>query len=191
MPGTGPAEAALAPPADSAPTQAVLALGSNLQPRAGWLERAGDTLKELGAVVLASTPQWNTFPVGGPPQPDFLNQLLLVQGPWDGWGWLRVAQLTEARAGRLRSVHKGPRRLDVDVVLVGALAISSPELSIPHPALLERPFLLAGAAALVPHWSPAGWGPELAELAAARLRGAWARPVPIREEADRPGLESP
>jgi len=166
----------------------VLSLGSNLPPRGLWLERARETINELGGVVLASTPQWNTTPVGGPPQPDFLNQLLLVQGPWDAWGWLRVAQLAEARAGRVRLVDKGPRRLDVDVILMADVAISSPELSIPHLALLERPFLLAGAAALVPQWTPPGWGAEIGELAPARLRGAWARPVPVRGGADRPGL---
>ncbi|NNM96896.1 MAG: 2-amino-4-hydroxy-6-hydroxymethyldihydropteridine diphosphokinase [Candidatus Dormibacteraeota bacterium] len=167
----------------------MLALGSNLDPRGRWLDHARETLHELGAVELASTPRWNTLPVGGPPQPDFLNQMLLVQGRWDGWGWLRVAQLAEIRAGRVRSVDKGPRRLDVDVILVAGVAISSPELSIPHRALLDRPFLLAGAAALVPHWTPPGWHATIGELASARLRRAWARPVPVREVADRPGME--
>ena len=167
--------------------QAVLSLGSNLPPREAWLDRAWDTLATAGAVVVASTPRWNTRPLGGPPQPDYLDQLLLAEGPWDAWGWLRVAQLAEAEAGRVRLIDKGPRRLDVDVILIEAETVSSRELVIPHPALLQRPFLLAGAAALVPHWIAPGWPAEMDQLARAQLTGLWARAVPITAGAGRPG----
>lgn len=169
--------------ADPAVARAVLSLGSNLHPRGAWLDLALDTITESGGAVLASTPRWNTRPIGGPSQPDFLNQLLLVRGPWDAWGWLRVAQLAEARAGRVRLVEQGPRRLDVDVILIETGAVASPRLVVPHPALLRRPYLLAGSAALVPHWTPPGWTAEVGELARGQLRGVWARPVPITREA--------
>ncbi len=177
------------PGAATSPRLAVLALGGNLAPREAWLDRAWETLATAGAEVLASTPRWHTRPLGGPPQPDYLNQLVLARGAWDGRGWLRVAQLAEAGAGRVRLVDKGPRRLDVDVILIEAESVSSPDLVIPHPALLQRPFLLAGAAALAPHWIPPGWRVELEVVARAHLTGLWARPIPVTGGAGRPKRE--
>ena len=169
-----------------AQTRAVLGLGSNLPARERWLDLAIEVIADGPSTVLRATPRWNTIPRGAPPQPDYLNQLLLVEGPRDGWGWLELAQRAEAAAGRRRLVDKGPRTLDVDVVLVEGRACAGPELRLPHPALLERPHLLAGAAALVPDWRLPGGPMTLAELARTRLGSSWRRPVPVRAAGDRP-----
>src|SRR5487761_341036 len=92
-------------------SRAVLALGSNLRPRPGWLDLALRRFREAEVEVEAETPRWNTAPIGTVPQPDFLNQLLLVRGRLSGQGWLWLAQEVEARAGRLREVPNGPRTL--------------------------------------------------------------------------------
>lgn len=185
----------MSPPEDSSaanpPGRAVLSLGSNLPPRERWLDLAWETLAGAGAEVLASTPRWHTRALGGPSQPDYLNQLLLVRGALGGRGWLRLAQRAESRAGRSRTVAKGPRRLDVDVVLVEGETAAEADLTIPHPALLERPFLLAGTAALMPAAHLPGGTLSLAELAAARLSGTWAAAVTVRAAAGRPVLGSP
>ncbi len=160
-------------------TLAVLGLGSNLPLRERWLDLASAVIGRAPATILRATPRWNTIPRGAPPQPDYLNQLLLVRGPWGGLGWLELARRAEAAAGRRRMVSKGPRTLDVDVVLVEGEASSGPELRLPHPALLERPHLLAGAAALVPLWTLPDGPMPLAELAAERLGGCWRRPVAL------------
>jgi 2-amino-4-hydroxy-6-hydroxymethyldihydropteridine diphosphokinase len=155
-------------------SQAVLALGSNLGPRAHWLDSAIDLLWEVGVQVLASTPRWNTTPIGAIPQPDYLNQLLLARGTLRGPGWLELAQAAEVRAGRRRGVPKGPRTLDVDVILIEGESWTSPELTVPHPGLLHRPYLLRGAAQLVPDWVHPTEGLSIAELARRDLTGSWA-----------------
>ncbi len=160
----------------------LLALGSNLAPRPAWLDLALDFLAEEGISVLSSTPQWNTSPIGPISQPDFLNQLLLVSGERRGLGWLELAKDAETRAGRLRQVTGGPRTLDVDVILIEGQRWDLPELTVPHPALLVRQYLLRGAAKLVPKWIHPIEGLSMAELARNRLVGDHR----ARAEADPP-----
>ncbi|MGC2192128.1 MAG: 2-amino-4-hydroxy-6-hydroxymethyldihydropteridine diphosphokinase [Candidatus Dormiibacterota bacterium] len=172
----------MSPPREK--TEAVLALGSNLAPRARWLDLALDVLEEEGATVLASTPRWNTAPIGALPQPDYLNQLLLVQGLFGGLGWLELAHAAEARAGRRRGVVGGPRTLDVDVVLIGGERWDSPDLTVPHPGLLHRPYLLRGSSQLVPDWIHPAEGLSISELARRDLTGSWAWADPASTSPD-------
>ena len=169
----------------------MLALGSNLGPREDNLDDAAAHLAAAGVHLLAATPRWNTAPIGAPSQPDYLNQLLLAEGRPDPWGWLAAAQ--EAEGERHRLIDKGPRRLDVDVILVEGEESSDPRLLLPHPALLQRPYLLRGAALLVPRWTLGRRGPGVLELARQILPPDWRLclpdqlpPVPT-EEAGEPG----
>ncbi len=164
----------------------MLGLGSNLGGRERWLDLAREVLLSGRAELLRETPRWNTLPRGGPPQPDYLNQLLLLQGPFQGMGWLELAEAAELAAGRHRAVPKGPRTLDVDVLLVEGLVSRSARLRLPHPAILSRPHLLAGVAALVPDWELEGGSPPLWQIARRELGGSWLRPVPVREAGGRP-----
>lgn len=152
----------------------MLALGSNLAQRTAYLDLALQVFAEEGVPVLASTPRWNTVPIGTLPQPDFLNQLLLVEGSRSGRGWLELAHLAEERSGRRRLLAKGPRTLDVDVILIEGEQWDSPELTVPHPGLLLRPYLLRGARLLVPDWRHAGEGLSIRDLAERHLNGIWA-----------------
>lgn len=156
--------------------RALLALGSNLGPRERNLDAAWVHLADAGVRVLAATPRWNTEPIGAPPQPDYLNQLLLAEGRLDPWGWLVTAQ--EAEGERRRLIAKGPRRLDVDVILVEGEESSDPRLRLPHPALLERPYLLLGAALLVPRWQVGRSGPGTLEVARETLPPGWRLDLP-------------
>lgn len=151
----------------------MLSLGSNLPPRNHWLDLALATFGEEKGQLLAVTPRWNTAAIGTVPQPDFLNQLVLVEGPRQGWDWLALAQALEARAGRRRGIAHGPRTLDVDVILIGGEVWESAELTVPHPALLQRPYLLRGVADLVPDWVLPGDGRALATVAQNLLVGSW------------------
>lgn len=113
---------------------AVLSLGSNLGDRAGHL-RAGLAVLEPYAVSSS----WETDPVGGVPQDDFLNVVALCACD-AAEAWER-AQRAEARAGRTREVRWGPRTLDVDLVVADGPA---PEgIVLPHPRAHERAFVLA------------------------------------------------
>ncbi|MGH7611896.1 MAG: 2-amino-4-hydroxy-6-hydroxymethyldihydropteridine diphosphokinase [Candidatus Dormibacteria bacterium] len=156
----------------------VLALGSNLAPREAWLDLGHRTLLELGAELLAKTPRWNTEPVGGPAQPDYLNQLLLVRVQRSRQEWLELCREVERRAGRRRGPGRGPRTLDVDVILLEEGEVELAELRVPHPALRERPYLLRGSALLVPHWPGPEPGRTVAETARQSLSGPWRLEAP-------------
>ncbi|HVC38622.1 MAG TPA: 2-amino-4-hydroxy-6-hydroxymethyldihydropteridine diphosphokinase [Candidatus Dormibacteraeota bacterium] len=165
-------------------SRAVLALGSNLPPRPEWLEVALSVLAESSVEVVARTPRWHTRPIGEVAQPDFLNQLLLAEGLQQGREWLELAQRAEDRAGRSRSVPKGPRRLDVDLILIEDEHWESADLTVPHPGLLLRPYLLRGAAQLVPTWVHPVEGQTIAALARRLLTGSWGEPRSQQGRAD-------
>ncbi|HET7405659.1 MAG TPA: 2-amino-4-hydroxy-6-hydroxymethyldihydropteridine diphosphokinase [Mycobacteriales bacterium] len=119
----------------------MLSLGSNLGDRLAHLQAAVDVVhRRLG--VLAVSPVYETAPVGGPPQDDYLNAVLLtaVERPWDA---LEAAREAEAARARQRTERWGPRTLDVDVVSVDDVVADDPELTLPHPRAHERAFVLA------------------------------------------------
>jgi 2-amino-4-hydroxy-6-hydroxymethyldihydropteridine diphosphokinase len=178
--------------AQPACSRAVLALGSNLPPRAGWLDLALAVFGRAGLEILTATPRWNTVAIGTMPQPDFLNQLVLLRGERTGLGWLDLAKEAEDQAGRRRRPCHGPRTLDVDVILIEDEDWDLPELAVPHPGLLTRPYLLLGASQLAPDWRHPGEGGSISELAQRHLSGSWAPTWPrARAAADPPGRGLP
>jgi 2-amino-4-hydroxy-6-hydroxymethyldihydropteridine diphosphokinase len=121
-------------------TRAVLSIGSNLGDRLAQLRVA---VTGLAGAVRAVSPVYETKPWGVTDQPDFLNAVLIVSDPdTDEWGWLRLAQELENRAGRVRTRHWGPRTLDVDVVMVDGVTSGHPDLVLPHPGTPERATVL-------------------------------------------------
>jgi 2-amino-4-hydroxy-6-hydroxymethyldihydropteridine diphosphokinase len=138
-------------------TRAVLSLGSNLGDRLANLRLAVDG---LGAAVTAVSPVYETAPWGGVEQPDFLNAVLVVAADGvDEWDWLARAQELESAAHRVRTVHWGPRTLDVDVVTVDGVTSEHPDLVLPHPGTPHRatvliPWLDVEPAAVLPGRGP-------------------------------------
>lgn len=124
--------------------QVVLALGSNLGDRLANL-RAGTAALAAGPglVITAASGVYETDPVGGPEQQDFLNAVLLATSDRPARAILRRCQEAEAALGRVRTVRWGPRTLDVDVIACGAEISDDPELTLPHPRAAERAFVLA------------------------------------------------
>jgi 2-amino-4-hydroxy-6-hydroxymethyldihydropteridine diphosphokinase len=136
--------------------RAYLGLGSNVGDRLAHLQGAVDGLGATpGVDVVAVSPVYETAPVGGPPQDDYLNAVVAVESDLDARALLRVAQDLEARAGRVRAERWGPRTLDVDVLLVGDVAVDEEDLVVPHPRMRERAFVLAPLADLDPTWTDA------------------------------------
>jgi 2-amino-4-hydroxy-6-hydroxymethyldihydropteridine diphosphokinase len=122
----------------------VLALGSNLGDRLEHLRgavRAALTCAELSAVRWS--PVYETEPVGGPAQDDYLNAVVVADTEVKPHAVLDLAQGWERDAGRERTVRWGPRTLDVDVVAVDGLRSSDERLTLPHPLAHERAFVLA------------------------------------------------
>jgi 2-amino-4-hydroxy-6-hydroxymethyldihydropteridine diphosphokinase len=124
-------------------TRAVLALGANLGDRMAALQRAVDVLAAAPSVtVVAVSPVYETAPVG-PPQPDYLNAVVVVDTSLGGRELLDLAHLIEAELGRERQERFGPRTLDVDVLDFGEQRSDDPVLTLPHPRAHERAFVLA------------------------------------------------
>jgi 2-amino-4-hydroxy-6-hydroxymethyldihydropteridine diphosphokinase len=121
----------------------VLALGSNQGERLAMLQGAVDALADTpDLVVVAVSPVYETDPVGGPEQPDFLNAVVVAEGPQSPRTLLERALAIEDAFDRTRDVHWGPRTLDVDVVAVGDLTVDEPDLVVPHPLAVDRAFVL-------------------------------------------------
>ena len=135
------------------PRRAYLGIGSNLGERLGYLQLAVDHLARAdGVTVVGVSPVYETAPVGGPEQPDYLNAVVAVDTTLTPHELLRVAHGIEAEAERVRTVRWGPRTLDVDVLLVGDERVDDPDLVIPHPRMAERAFVVVPLADLDPAW---------------------------------------
>jgi dihydroneopterin aldolase/2-amino-4-hydroxy-6-hydroxymethyldihydropteridine diphosphokinase len=139
---------------DAAHHRAILALGSNLGDRAGYLRFA---TRHLGNLV-AQSQVYETEPVGGPDnQGAYLNMVVAIETSLDPFALLRRCQRVELAAGRERKVHWGPRTLDVDVLFYDDVTMNSPGLVVPHPRIAERGFVLAPLHDIAPERTPANW----------------------------------
>jgi 2-amino-4-hydroxy-6-hydroxymethyldihydropteridine diphosphokinase len=151
-------------------TRAVLALGSNEGDRLAALRGAVRELAATpGVAVVAVSPVYETDPVGGPDQPEYLNAVVVVESGLGPHELLQRALAVEQVFGRRRAVRWGPRTLDVDVITVGGLVLqepaASPPLVLPHPRAAERAFVLLPWSAVDPAAALPGHGP-VAELLA-------------------------
>jgi len=137
----------------SANPVAYVALGSNLADPLAQLRRARRGLAALGEMAGASS-LWRTAPVGGPPgQGDFLNAVVAIVPHVDDPELLLADLLgLEAAQGRTRVTRWGARTLDLDLLAWGARVQNTARLTLPHPRMLARAFVLAPLCELAPKW---------------------------------------
>ena len=132
---------------------AYVALGSNLGDREAHLRAALRVIASLPRTRLgAASPLMETEPVGGPPQGAYLNAAAALEtalGARELLGHLLAIERSRGRE-RTREQRWGPRTLDLDLLLYGDLVLSEPGLTIPHPRLHERRFVLEPLACLAP-----------------------------------------
>lgn len=122
---------------------AYLGLGSNLGDRLANLQGAVDRLGgEEGIRVDASSRVWETAPVGGPEQPDYLNAVIRVETDLAPGELLVAGRRVESALGRERTERWGPRTIDVDLLLYDERAVEEPDLVVPHPRMTERAFVV-------------------------------------------------
>jgi 2-amino-4-hydroxy-6-hydroxymethyldihydropteridine diphosphokinase len=122
----------------------VLAIGSNLGDRLGYLQGGVRTLlADPGLRLVALSPVYTTAPVGGPPQPDYLNAVVLANITIPPRELLDRLHEVEAAFARVRLVRWGPRTLDLDIICVAGERSDDPDLTLPHPRAHERAFVLA------------------------------------------------
>ena len=122
---------------------AYLGLGSNLGDRLANLQAAVDRLRgEAGVRLAASSRVWETAPVGGPPQPDYLNSVLRAETDLSPRDLLDACRRVEESLGRERTERWGARTIDVDILLYDGQTVDEPDLIVPHPRMNERAFVV-------------------------------------------------
>ncbi len=127
-----------------------LGLGSNLGDREEALWRARELLAESGITILRASSLYETEPRDVPNQPWFLNQVVEAETGLFPMQLLSRVLKIEKELGRRRIVAKGPRTIDIDVLLYHRFVIDSQALTVPHPRMHERRFVLAPMAELAP-----------------------------------------
>ena len=159
-------------------TVAYVGLGSNLGDRRATLEGAVAELgRSPGVRVLRVSSFHDTDPVGGPPQPRYLNAVAEVETDFSHVALFGLLQRTERLFGRVRGERWGPRTLDLDLLLYGRdkehfLRIGGPGLEVPHPRMHERTFVLAPLCELVPDGRHPVLGRTFSQLLADLTTGA-------------------
>jgi 2-amino-4-hydroxy-6-hydroxymethyldihydropteridine diphosphokinase len=173
----GTATATTEAPLPPGSRRVVLALGSNLGDRLANLQAGIDVLAAApGLGRLSVSPVYETEPVGGPAQDDYLNVVVSAETALPARAILDRARQAEAALGRVRAQRWGPRTLDVDIIVCGTEISTDPELTLPHPRAHERSFVLAPWHDLDPAAQIPGRGP-IAELLA-EISGTGIRRVP-------------
>lgn len=143
----------------SGPHRVVIALGSNLGNRLENLQGGLDALFGApGLALVAVSPVYETVPVGGPEQPNYLNAVVIAQTSMPARRVLDRCHEVEAALGRVRGEIWGPRTLDLDVIVYGDVVSADPELTLPHPRAHERAFVLAPWHAIDPDAAIPGRG---------------------------------
>ena len=133
------------------PHIAYLGVGSNVGDRDEYIEQAIFLLsKTAGLKVMKKSSNYETEPEGNTDQPKFLNLALEIQTTLDPYKLLSVLHDTENALGRERDVEWGPRTIDLDLLLYDDLIISDEKLSVPHPLLHERIFVLKPLSEIAP-----------------------------------------
>lgn len=140
-----------------------LALGANLGRRADTLRRAVSALNDV-ATVTATSPVFETEPAYVLDQPRFYNLVVAAETTLGPYALLRVLKSIEGELGRLPGVRYGARAIDLDILLFGDVIMDTPDLSLPHPRLAERAFVLAPLAEIAPGLVVPGRGQTVAEL---------------------------
>lgn len=136
---------------------AYLGLGANIGDSKGNLREAVRQIAaDSSCEVTAVSPLYETKPVGFEDQPDFLNAVIEVKTKLSPSDILSLCNKVEENLGRKRTIRWGPRVIDIDVLLYEDMESSDESLTIPHPRMLERAYVLAPLADIAPNMELVG-----------------------------------
>lgn len=158
---------------------AYLGLGSNLGDRRGNITKALELLGRKARIETKSS-LYESEPWGYRDQPMFLNAVCQVRTTLSPWSLLEIIKIIERDLGRVRSFPNAPRTIDIDILCYGNQIITDPDLTIPHPHMLERAFVMVPLADIAPKTKHPKEGKTMKQLAAktkgkGKLR-PWAEP---------------
>jgi 2-amino-4-hydroxy-6-hydroxymethyldihydropteridine diphosphokinase len=140
-----------------------IGLGTNLGDRVGNLHAAIAAMPPA-VIVLRQSKIYETTPWGFHDQPDFLNQVIKARTNLAPLDLLHYLKDIEKRLGRKETFRYGPRLIDLDILFYDDLILELPELSIPHPHMAERAFVLAPLAEIIPNFRDPLSGKRLVDL---------------------------
>jgi 2-amino-4-hydroxy-6-hydroxymethyldihydropteridine diphosphokinase len=143
-----------------------IALGSNQGDSLSILESSLNALNQIPGIKLKTTSSWyQTKPVGtDESQPDYLNGCALLSADQTPEELLTILQATELQFGRTSKGDLQPRTLDLDLLLYGDLVLNTPNLTLPHPRMTERAFVLVPLAEIAADWIEPVSGMQIAKL---------------------------
>lgn len=141
--------------------RACIGLGSNLGDPLAQVRGAFAELERIpGACCLRRSRLYRSAPVGPPGQPDYVNGVASLETHCGPWELLAALQAIEAAHGRVRGAERwGPRTLDLDLLVYGPWQSAAPELTVPHPRLAERAFVVFPLLEIEPDLQVPGLGP--------------------------------
>jgi 2-amino-4-hydroxy-6-hydroxymethyldihydropteridine diphosphokinase len=145
-------------------TLVYLALGSNVGNREENLREAQQRLRQLGLTVQRASSIYETAPVDYLDQAWFLNSVLAAETDLPPHELLRRMREIESAMGSKKPFAKGPRLIDVDILLYGDESIATTDLQVPHARMLERLFVLVPLAEIAPTYRHPSWHGTVAEL---------------------------
>ena len=122
--------------------RAWIGMGSNLGDRKEFLEGAVRSLAQMEGIEMEAVSSVYETAAMGPPQPEYLNAVVRISTTLSPFALLGVLHGLEDASGRRREERWGPRTLDLDLLLFGDRVIDTPSLTVPHPGLAERSFVL-------------------------------------------------
>src|SRR5260370_13219564 len=140
-------------------------VGSNIGDREETLRAAIDELPPAGVAVTRVSSFYETEPVDLLEQPWFLNCVVEAETHFDPFMLLRTLREIEMKMGSKKLVAKGPRLIDMDILLYGQETIDTPELQVPHPRMHLRRFVLVPLAEIAPTLEHPAWATTVSALA--------------------------
>lgn len=106
------------------------------------IRKAVRYIEEEQIKIIKQSSIIETEPVGGPPQDKFLNLVIEIQTAFSPHDLLKTLKNIEKKLGRIKTIQDGPRPIDLDILLYDDIQLSTPELTIPHPRMLSRDFVM-------------------------------------------------
>ncbi|MDA5561893.1 2-amino-4-hydroxy-6-hydroxymethyldihydropteridine diphosphokinase [Exiguobacterium sp. MMG028] len=150
-----------------------IALGANIGERAAQLSDAIDEMGKMGVMVTKQSSVYETAPVGYIDQPSFYNMVVEVETHQSVTDLLDTLQQIERQLGRERLFKNGPRTIDLDILYYNGEDIQSEHLTVPHPRMQERAFVLAPLAEIAPELVVRG-----------RTVASWLADLPMADRQD-------